>query len=76
MERISQDSRHHDVNILRKADTRQRECPGWSMRALMGPLTGEGSASEFTASLPEKMEVDTRILFTSFASALRDQLEP
>lgn len=72
MERISQDSRHEDVSILRKADIGQRECPDWSMRVLFGPLAGEGSASDFTASLPKQMEVDTRILFTSFASSLRD----
>lgn len=72
MDRIAQDSRHYDMSILRRVTARQRECPGWSMRALLGPLTGEGSAAHFTTSLPEHMEVDTRIMFTSFASSLRD----
>ncbi len=72
MERISSDSRHGEVAILRKTGVQRRECPDWSMRVLFGPLTGSGSASDFTASLPKQMEMDTRILFTSFASSLRD----
>lgn len=72
MDRIVQDARHYDVSILRRVACRRRECPGWSMRSLLGPLAGEGSAARFTASLPKQMDVDTRILFTSFASSMRD----
>lgn len=72
MDRIAQDGRHYDLSILRRIACRRRECPGWSMRALLAPLTGDGSAADFAASLPKQMEVDTRILFTSFASSLRD----
>ncbi|WP_052769076.1 BLUF domain-containing protein [Aurantiacibacter marinus] len=72
MERISLDGRHNDISILRKMDITRRECPDWSMRVLFAPLAAKGSASDFTASLPKQMDVDTRILFTSFASSLRD----
>lgn len=69
---IPRDSRHRDINILRKTEIQRRECPDWSMRMLLRPFAGEGSATDLSASLPKQMDVDTRILFTSFASSLRD----
>lgn len=72
MQRIKLDDRHHDISILRQSGLVKRECPDWSMRVLHSPLAGPGSASDFANSLPPEMQVDTRILFTSFASSLRD----
>jgi len=40
------------------------------MRAIEMPFIQTGSARVFTSSLPRAMELDTKILFTSFASQL------
>lgn len=70
MRHIERDDRHHDITYIRQDRREQRECPDWSMRSLITPLTGIGSATVFTGSLPRQMELDTKILFTSFASSL------
>ena len=70
MRKIERDPRHTNISYIRQDERRHRECPDWSMRSLITPLTGIGSASLFTKSLPKEMELDTRILFTSFASVL------
>ncbi|GEM_PF-242466 len=70
MRTIERDDRHHDITYIRQDTRAHRECPDWSMRSLITPLTGLGSASVFTGSLPRQMELDTKILFTSFASSL------
>lgn len=71
MRRIEQDNRHANITYIRQDSRDHRECPDWSMRSLLTPMTGAGSATVFTGSLPKAMDLDTRILFTSFASALR-----
>lgn len=71
MRRIEQDSRHSSITYIRQDARDHRECPDWSMRSLLTPMTGAGSADVFTGSLPKAMDLDTRILFTSFASSLR-----
>lgn len=70
MHDIERDSRHESIVYIRQADRGKRECPNWSMRSLITPLTGIGSAKVFTGLLPAQMELDTKILFTSFASSL------
>lgn len=70
MQRIEADDRHSCITFIRQAVREERECPGWSMRPIITPLSGIGSATVFTGSLPKTMELDTRILFTSFASRL------
>lgn len=76
MRRIEQDERHQNITYLRQQERERRECPGWSMCAIETPLRGIGSASRFTRTLPCEMEIDTRILFTSFASALNTSFSP
>lgn len=71
MERIGSDTRHRDIAFLRHEERQSRECPDWYMQALETPLAGAGSASDFAARLPADMGADTRLLFTSFASALK-----
>ncbi len=71
MRRIERDDRHSNITYIRQDLRDHRECPDWSMRSLLTPMTGAGSADVFTGSLPKAMELDTRILFTSFASSLR-----
>ena len=71
MDRIHTDPRHRDIVFLRSGAREVRECPDWSMREMHVPLTGAGSATAFTQTLPARMEPDTLLLFTSFASVLR-----
>lgn len=68
--RIERDQRHDNLTFIRQQERETRECPDWSMRAIRTPLTGIGSVSVFTGSLPGNLELDTQILFTSFASML------
>ena len=70
---IERDERHGNIVYIRQQQRDVRECPDWSMRSLITPLSGLGSASVFTDSLPVTMELDTKILFTSFASSLSAQ---
>ncbi|WP_299196638.1 BLUF domain-containing protein [uncultured Erythrobacter sp.] len=70
MQDIERDERHESIVYLRQDSRESRECPDWSMRSLLTPLVGIGSASVFTGSLPRTMELDTKMLFTSFASSL------
>jgi hypothetical protein len=74
MSRIAQDSRHHELVVIREDERRERECPDWAMRACTSPLTGAGAATEFAAALPIAMQADTRVLMTSFASALKAEM--
>ena len=74
MRGIEADTRHSGVTYIRREKRAQRECPNWSMQSLLMPLTGIGSAEVFANSLPAQMEVDTRVLFTSFASALEVEI--
>lgn len=70
MRRIERDGRHGDITFVRQTERETRECPDWSMRAIRTPLAGIGSVSVFTGSLPGNLDLDTQILFTSFASTL------
>ena len=67
---IESDTRHSGITYIRQDNRDKRECPDWSMRSLLTPLAGVKSATVFTGTLPPEMELDTKILFTSFASAL------
>ena len=71
MRKIEQDKRHSNIVYLRQDTRGERECPDWAMHPLLTPLSGLGSANVFTGSLPKSMELDTKILFTSFASSLK-----
>ncbi|SIN90718.1 Sensors of blue-light using FAD [Parasphingorhabdus marina DSM 22363] len=68
LERIARDERHSDLVVIRQLDDRPRECPDWSMRSFTVPLTVPGSADVVAQSLPEGFEMDSRAIFTSFAS--------
>lgn len=70
MQIIEEDDRHCAITYIRQDERESRECPDWSMRSLTTPMQGVGSAENFTDSLPSAMELDTKILFTSFASLL------
>lgn len=72
LERIAADPRHSGLVVIRRDERQARECPDWSMRAFLTPLTGAGSATEFAARLPETFATDTRVVFTSFASIKRE----
>ena len=71
LDRIAADPRHASVVVIRRGDRPGRECPDWSMRAFLTPLSGAGAATRFAADLPPAFDADTRALFTSFASAVR-----
>lgn len=66
---IARDPRHFDLEVLRRDPCAARECPDWAMRALSAPLRVKGSASRFTAAMPETMALETRVMFTSFAAS-------
>ncbi|MBH5321886.1 BLUF domain-containing protein [Aurantiacibacter sediminis] len=70
MRRIERDPRHSNISYVRQEMRFQRECPDWSMKTLLAPLSKMGSATVFTQSLPRSTDLDTRILFTSFASSI------
>lgn len=70
MQRIERDERHSDITFIRQSTRESRECPDWTMRPIVTPLNGVGSADIFMHSLPASMDVDTRVLFTSFASTI------
>jgi len=72
LDRISRDNRHSDMVIIRRDKEQPRECPDWSMRAFTLPLAGAGAADAFFRSLPEGFRADTRMVFTSFASLLKE----
>lgn len=73
MQAISCDPRHSNIVYIRKQHRDHRECPDWSMRTLNTPMSGLGSANAFTVSLPSEMGLDTKVLFTSFASSFSAQ---
>ncbi|MFC3101949.1 BLUF domain-containing protein [Altererythrobacter lauratis] len=73
MDRIAADPGHRDIIYLRTEPRRARECPNWSMHAIVTPLAGAGASTQFAHKLPLSMDIDTRMLFSSFASALRPQ---
>lgn len=66
--RIVADPRHAGLVVIRRETRAGRECPNWSMRAFLTPLSGAGAATRFAADLPHQFEPDTRVVFTSFAS--------
>ncbi|MCL4673378.1 MAG: BLUF domain-containing protein [Sphingomonadaceae bacterium] len=66
--RIAADPRHAGLVVIRRETRAGRECPDWSMRAFLTPLSGAGAATRFAADLPDQFEPDTRVVFTSFAS--------
>ena len=70
MRRIEDDGRHSHIIYIRRDRRVVRECPDWSMRPIITPMTGAGSVSRFSESLPASMELDTKVLFTSFDSSL------
>lgn len=70
MDRIQNDSRHTNIHILRHSGVRERECPDWAMRCHFLQMTEDGAAEQFAASLPRAMLPDTRLIFTSLASAV------
>lgn len=74
MASIIRDPRHSDVTILRKRVTAQAECPDWAMRAVATPLRTQGSATRFAEILPVTMEMETRIVFVSFAASLHGRV--
>ena len=73
MQTISRDERHSNIVYIRQQHRDNRECPDWSMQSLITPLDGLGSADAFTVSLPGEMGLDTKVLFTSFASTFTAQ---
>lgn len=70
--RVAQDPRHEGLVVIRRDQRKSRECPVWSMRSFPTPLNGAGAATMFAARLPETFAADTRVVFTSFASLLRE----
>ncbi|MDN3646352.1 BLUF domain-containing protein [Pontixanthobacter aestiaquae] len=72
IETIARDTRHRDMAIIRREDKTSRECPDWSMRIFVVPRAKAGSAQELTESLPEEFRPETKMLFTSFGSMVRD----
>lgn len=70
--KIAADPRHASLVVIRRGERYGRECPDWSMRAFLTPLSGAGAATRFAADLPEAFEPDTRAVFTSFASLPRE----
>lgn len=70
MHAIERDPRHENIVYIRQDARMYRECPDWSMKSLITPVTGIGSVQVYTGALPDTMDLDTKILFTSFASAL------
>lgn len=72
LERISKDPRHSNIVVIRREEQQARECPDWSMRSFLTPLTGAGATDVVFQSLPEGFRSDTRIIFTSFASLVRE----
>ena len=70
MHAIERDPRHENIVYIRQDTRFDRECPEWSMRSLITPVTGIESVQVFNGALPPTMEMDTKILFTSFASSL------
>ena len=73
MRAIEADSRHTNVSYVRREHRNHRECPSWSMQSLIVPGTGIGSADIFAHSLPDQMDFDTKVIFTSFASSLHSE---
>ena len=72
LERIARDNRHNDIVVIRREVDKPRECPDWSMRSFTVPLTGAGATDVVFQSLPEGFRDDTRVVFTSFASMIRE----
>ncbi|WP_209348423.1 BLUF domain-containing protein [Pontixanthobacter sp. CEM42] len=72
IEKVSLDARHRDLAIIRREDKTTRECPDWSMRTFVVPCTKAGSAKELTESLPKEFRPETKMLFTSFGSMVRN----
>lgn len=70
MHAIERDPRHENISFIRQDSRFLRECPDWAMKSLIAPVTGVESVQVFTGALPTSMELDTRMLFTSFASPL------
>ena len=71
LDRIAKDERHQDLVVIRKEMDQPRECPDWSMRSFTVPLAGTGAADVVFQSLPEGFRPETRVLFTSFASMVK-----
>lgn len=71
LDRIAADPRHASLVVIRRGERYGRECPDWSMRSFLTPLSGVGAATRFAADLPPAFEPDTRVVFTSFASLPR-----
>lgn len=71
LDRIAADWRHSALVVIRRGARPGRECPDWSMRAFLTPLSGAGAATRFAADLPVAFAPDTRVVFTSFASLPR-----
>ena len=70
MRRIERDPRHANITFIRNDERPRRECPQWAMHPVITPLTGLGSTSLFSGKIPREMELDTQVIFTSFASSL------
>ena len=66
--RIAADLRHSGLVVIRRDSRPARECPDWTMRAFLTPLSGAGAATRFAAGLPAGFAADSRVIFTSFAS--------
>lgn len=72
LKRIERDDRHSDLVVIRRREDQPRECPAWSMRCYTVPLKGVGAADEIFQSVPANFQADTRVIFTSFASLVRE----
>jgi len=70
MRRIEGDTRHGNITFIRKDQRDRRECPEWSMRPIITPLDGLGPAGTSSNSLPQTLELDTQVIFSSFSSSL------
>lgn len=71
VEKISKDPRHRDLIIIRRREIEVRECPDWTMRSFVVPLERAGDATRLSMTLPDGFDLDTRLLFTSFGSLVR-----
>lgn len=71
VEKISKDKRHRDLIVIRRREIETRECPDWTMRSFVVPMERAGDAVRLSVSLPDDFEFDTRLLFTSFGSMVR-----
>lgn len=76
VEKIGKDDRHRDLIVIRRREIDARECPDWTMRSFIVPMERAGDAVRLSLSLPVGFDFDTRLLFTSFGSMVRQHPDP